>query len=60
VSSDHHQLGRGSYIEALGALAEGCVVLLDKVPANLVLGDLGGRCLLGSLAVGGLLRGCEV
>jgi hypothetical protein len=36
---------QATHIEALRALAQGGVVLLDKVPADLVLGDLG-SCLL--------------
>lgn len=46
-----------TYVEALGALAKGGVVLLYKVPADLVLGHLGGLLRrLGS----GLLGRCEV
>jgi hypothetical protein len=52
-------LTQATYVEAFGALAEGSVVLLDKVPANLVLGDLCGRGLLCGLG-SGLLGGCEV
>jgi hypothetical protein len=43
-----------TYMEALWALAQCGVVLLDKVPADLILGDLGRRRLLLGLA-GGLL-----
>jgi hypothetical protein len=53
-------LRQATYVEAFGALAEGGVILLYKVPANLVLGHLGGGRLLCGLAGGGLLRGCEV
>jgi hypothetical protein len=55
------RLRRATYVETLGTLAEGGVVLLDKVPADFVLGDLSSRGLLcGLLAGGGLLRRCEV
>ena len=43
-----------TYIEALGALAEGGVVLLDEVPADLVLGDLGRAAVVAGLALGSL------
>ena len=43
-----------TYMETLWALAQCGVVLLDKVPADLILGDLGRRRLLLGLA-GGLL-----
>jgi len=59
VTPIHTNWLQATYVEPVGALAEGCVVLLDKVPADLVLGDLvGGRLLCG--LGGGLLRGCEV
>ena len=51
---------RKAYIELVRVLAQSGVVLLDKVPADLVLGDLRGSCLLCGLAGGWLLRGCEV
>lgn len=53
------QVEAATHVETLRALAEGCVVLLDKVPADLVLGHLGSRRLLCGLG-GGLLRGGEV
>jgi hypothetical protein len=54
-------LRRATYVETLGTLTEGGVVLLDKVPADLVLWDLSsGGLLCGLLAGGGLLRRCEV
>jgi len=49
-----------AYIELVGILAQGGIVLLDKVPADFILGDLRGSCLLCGLAGGWLLRGCEV
>jgi hypothetical protein len=51
---------RSSYVKPVGALAKSCVVLLDKVPADLILGDLVGRRLLRRLAGGRLLGWCEV
>lgn len=32
-----------TYVKLVGILAQGCVVLLDEVPANLVLGQIVGR-----------------
>jgi hypothetical protein len=32
-----------TYVDLLGAAAEGGVVLLDKVPTNLILGNVGSR-----------------
>lgn len=49
-----------TYVESVRALAQGGVVLLNKVPSDLVLGNFGGGRLLRGLAGGGLLRGCEV
>jgi hypothetical protein len=43
-----------TYVELLGRLAQGVVVLLDKVPANLILGQVAvGRSGSGSRAIGG-------
>lgn len=49
-----------THVKALGTLAQSGVVLLDKVPANLILWDFRGRCLLRRLAGGGLLGWCKV
>ena len=48
-----------TYVETVWALAQSSVILLDKVPADLILGNLGCRCLLCGLA-GGLRGGIAV
>ena len=48
-----------AYIETVGALAQRGVVLLNKVPADLVFGDLGGSGLLCGLG-GRLLARREI
>ena len=51
-----------TYVNLLGTAAEGGVVLLDKVPTNLILGNVGGRvvrlgrCGRGRVAGGGVAR----
>lgn len=44
-----------TYVESVWALAECGVVLLDEIPADLVLWDFGRGCVVGGLAGCGLL-----
>ena len=51
-----------TYVDLLGTAAEGGIVLLDEVPTNLILGDVGGRVvgLGGCGRVGGGVAGSGV